>query len=90
MIKKDIDDNAGEAPSLRSQEHLRLQENRVGVGEGINFAMEHDAIDEVPGIGLQKGFTRPADEITQQSAGSGSVAGVGEMEVGEEVQGLRA
>lgn len=62
----------------------------MAVGKAINLTMEYDPIDEVCGIGFEECFTWSAYEVAQQCSAFGSVGGKGEMEVSEEVQGLRA
>ena len=90
VIEKDIDDDACKASSFRSEEHFGFEKNRVSIGEGIDLPMEHDAVDEVLRIVLEERLARSPDEITEQGPGPGGVSGAGEMEMGEEVQGLRA
>lgn len=90
MIEKYIDDDPGEATSFGGEQEFRFEKNRMSVGEGIDHAMEHDAFDKVRRIDFQQSLLRTAHEISQQSTGAGGIGGVGEVEVSEEVQGLRA
>ena len=90
VVEEDIDNDAGESSTFRGEKEFGLEEERMAVGKGIDFAMEHDALDQVGGIVFQQSLARSADEIAEQGTGPGGIGGAGEMEVGEEVQGLRA
>ncbi|MEJ2330852.1 MAG: hypothetical protein P8Z33_13565 [Gammaproteobacteria bacterium] len=46
MIKKDVDKNPGIAPEFRGDTRLAAPDERVRIGESINFAVQQNALPQ--------------------------------------------
>lgn len=90
MVEKDIDDDAGKAPSFRGEVGLALEKDRVSIGEAVDSPVEHDSFDEISGVSFEQAVLGASHKVRQKRADPGGVGGAGKVEVGEEVQGLRA
>ena len=85
VVEEDVDNDAGESEALGSEQGLGRAEDRMVVGEAIDAAMHHDAIDDRGGEPLEQGGGGAFLKVAQDVADARGVVGTGQGEMGEEV-----
>ena len=88
VVEEDVDDDAGEAEALGGEQGFGGAKGGMVVGEAVDAAMHHDAVDDGGGESLEEGGGGSFLKVAQNIADARGVVGSGKGEVGEEVHFL--